>query len=325
MAAQSMEKLFLDPADVGTVAIVGAGTIGASWGAWFLAQNYTVRVYDVGADFFDIVRSRVAGVWPTLSRLGVATTPIEEALERLTDVRGIDEAVSSADFVQESAPERLELKQNLLRSIDAALPADRIIASSTSGFGVTALQAEMRHPQRLVIGHPFNPPHLIPLVEVVGGGRTSDGAVRWAMDFYERIGKKPIHVRKEITGHLANRLQAALWREAVHLVAEDVASVADIDAAIAYGPGLRWAIMGPHLVAALAGGTGGMAHYLDHLGIVVEEWWNTLGAPRLTDETRAKLIDGVAAEIQGGSIDSLTKERDELLLGILKLLEKHRR
>ncbi len=199
-----------------------------------------------------------------------------------------------------------------------------MIASSTSGFTVSDMQARMRHPERLVVGHPFNPPHLIPLVEVVGGGRTSEAAVDWAMAFYQAIGKHPIRILKETPGHLANRLQAALWREAVHLIAEGVASVADVDAAIAFGPGLRWAIMGPTLTFHLGGGTGGMTHFLDHFGGFMETRWRELGNPRLTPELARQLIDGVAAEAGGRSVDELAAERDACLIDILAVLAKHR-
>jgi 3-hydroxyacyl-CoA dehydrogenase len=234
------------------------------------------------------------------------------------------EAVRRADVVQESAPERIELKQQLLADIDAVLPADRVIASSTSGFTVSAMQARMRHPERLVVGHPFNPPHVIPLVEVVGGGRTDPAAVDWALAFYAAVGKHPIRILKEIPGHLANRLQMALWREAVHMVAEGVASVADVDAAIALGPGLRWAIMGPALTFHLAGGVGGMSHFLDHFGSFMETRWRELGTPALTPALERRLVEGVEAEAAGRSVAALAAMRDACLLDILAVLAKHR-
>jgi 3-hydroxyacyl-CoA dehydrogenase len=226
--------------------------------------------------------------------------------------------------VQESAPERLELKQQLLAEIDAALPADRVIASSTSGFTVAEMQTRMRHPERLVVGHPFNPPHLIPLVEVVGGGKTDAAALDWAMAFYAAIGKHPIRLNKAVPGHLANRLQQALWREAIHMVAEGVASVADVDAAVAYGPGLRWAVMGPTLTFHLGGGTGGMAHFFDHFGGYIESQWRDLGSPTLTPALTQRLVDGVAEAAAGRSVAALAAERDACLLDILAALAKHR-
>ncbi|MBI3512567.1 MAG: 3-hydroxyacyl-CoA dehydrogenase, partial [Proteobacteria bacterium] len=264
-------------------------------------------------------RGFVAEAWPALTRLGLAAGADPA---RLSFERDAVAAAHRGDIVQESAPERIELKQALLGRIDAALPPERVIASSTSGFTVSAMQTRMRHPERLVVGHPFNPPHIIPLVEVVGGGRTSEAAVDWAMAFYAAVGKHPIHIRKEIPGHVANRLQMALWREVVHLVGEGVVSVADVDAAIALGPGLRWAIMGPALTFHLAGGTGGMAHFLDHFGAFTETRWAELGSPKLTPALAQALIEGVAAEAGGRSIAELAAARDTSLLDILAVLAK---
>jgi 3-hydroxyacyl-CoA dehydrogenase len=224
-----------------------------------------------------------------------------------------------ADFVQESAPEREGVKQALLARIDAVLPPDIVIASSSSGLLISNLVASCRHPERCVIGHPFNPPHLIPLVEVVGGAQTAPATVERAMAFYAAIGKRPIHIRREVRGHVANRLQAALWREAVHLVAAGVASVADVDTAISEGPGLRWALMGPHLTFHLAGGEGGMAHFLNELGPPVESWWDDLGIPSLTPAVRDALAEGVAAETGGRDIAALAAERDRFLIDLMAL------
>jgi len=231
--------------DIKHVAVIGAGTIGASWAAYFLSRGLSVTASDPSPGAPDLIRRMVENAWR------FEADPVA--------------AVAGADFVQESAPERLDVKQPLLARLDAALPADVVIASSTSGLLASRLSELCAHAERVVIGHPFNPPHLIPLVEVVGGAKGSPEAVRAAMEFYRAIGKYPIEIKKEVPGHLANRLQAALWREAVHLVAEGVASVADVDAAISEGPGLRWALMGPHTTFHLAGGEGGMAHFLHHL------------------------------------------------------------
>ncbi len=305
----------------GRVAIVGCGTIGASWSAWFLAKGLRVSCWDPAADAEPFTRRYVETAWPVLERLGVTEgRSIEEALGRLSQHDKLGDAVVGADFVQENAPERLEVKQQLLRDLDTLVPADRIIASSTSGFTASELQRDMQAPERLVVGHPFNPPHLIPLVEVVGGARTSPDAVAWALDFYKAVGKRPIHVRKEVPGHVSNRLQVALWREAIHLVAEGVASVEDVDAAISEGPGLRWAIMGPHLTFHLGGGEGGMAHFVDHLGPPITGWWKSLGDPALTPEIKAKLVEGVTEEMGQRDQKALMQERDEKLVRILAAL-----
>lgn len=236
----------IEISNVRTIAVVGCGTIGASWAAWFLGHGYTVRASDPDPARDAFIRDYTRNAWPALVRLGAANAAgPDAALARLSfDVDPV-RAVTGCDFVQESALEREDLKQALLARLDKALPANVVISSSTSGFMPSVLQQDMGTPERLVVGHPFNPPHLVPLVEVIGGRRTAPATVTWAIDFYRHIGKHPIRIEKEVAGHVANRLQAAIWREAVHLVNEGVASVADVDAAIAYGPGLRWAIMGP--------------------------------------------------------------------------------
>jgi carnitine 3-dehydrogenase len=242
--------------------------------------------------------------------------------ERLRFERDPVAAVEGAEFVQESAPEREDMKVELFERLDRALPPEVILASSSSGILISNIAARCRHPERCIIGHPFNPPHMIPLVEVVGGKRTSPAVIERALAFYREIGKRPIHIRKEVRGHLVNRLQAALWREAIHLVNEGVASVADVDAGIAYGPGLRWAIMGPHLLFHLAGGVGGMTHFMPHLGVpLARDWWPALGNPELTPDVQKQIIDGVAEEAAGRSIPELAAERDRCLIAILEALK----
>jgi 3-hydroxyacyl-CoA dehydrogenase len=307
----------MKPANSGIerVAVIGAGTIGASWAAYFLAHGLSVTASDPAPNGEEFVRRAVAAAWPDLTRLGLAQGA---SPDRLGFVRDPVAAVSGADFVQESGPEREDAKIALLAKLDGALGPEIIIASSSSGLLISRLQSGCRHPGRCIIGHPFNPPHLIPLVEVVGGARTDPAVIARAMAFYAAIGKKPIHIRKEVAGHLANRLQAALWREAVHIVADGIAEVADVDAAIAYGPGLRWAIMGPHLTFHLAGGLGGMANFMDHLAGLVQGWWPDLGDPELTPELQRRIIDGVAREAEGRSTAELARERDRILLKVLE-------
>jgi carnitine 3-dehydrogenase len=299
------------------VAVIGTGTIGMSWAATFLARGLEVAASDPAPDAEARLRHFIDAAWPVLARLGpIAATPPHHLLNFCADA---ETAVAAADFVQENAPERETAKQELLARIDAVLPPEMVIASSSSGLLISRLAASCRHPERLVIGHPFNPPHLIPLVEVVGGAQTAPATIERAMEFYSSIGKRPIHIRREVAGHVANRLQAALWREAVHLVASGVASVADVDAAISEGPGLRWALMGPHLTFHLAGGSGGMAHFLEQLGPPLESWWDDLGSPRLTPEVRGALAEGVAAEAGGRDIATLAAERDRFLVDLLEL------
>jgi 3-hydroxyacyl-CoA dehydrogenase len=304
------------------VAVIGAGTIGASWAAYFLSRGFSVTASDPAPEGERFLRNYIDNAWPTLTRLGLAggASP-----ERVRFERDPVKALEGAQFVQESAPEREDMKIELFARIDRALPPEVILASSSSGLLISRITQRCRHPERCVIGHPFNPPHVIPLVEVVGGARTAPETVERAIAFYRDIGKRPIHVRKEVTGHLVNRLQAALWREAVHLVAEGVATVADVDAGIAYGPGLRWAIMGPHLTFHLAGGVGGMTHFMPHLGVpLAREWWPALGNPELTPALQKKIIDGVADEAAGRDIPALAAERDKCLIAILEALKQAR-
>jgi len=311
----------IDASAIKRVACIGTGTIAARWAAYFLSRGLEVVASDPGPGAEDFLRRHIRECWPTLERLGLADGADPD---RVTFFADPADAVAEADFVQESAPEREDLKQELLARIDAACPPDRVIASSTSGFMATRLQARCTTPARVLIGHPFNPPHIIPAVEVVGGESTVPEAVDAAVAFYDHVGKRAIRLNKEVTGHVVNRLQAALWREAVHLVAEGVASVADIDDAIAYGPGLRWAIMGPTITFHLAGGEGGMPHFLEQFTDPMHSWWDALGSPRLTPDVKEKIIAGVEAEAAGRTPPQLAAERDRALLAILDALAKTR-
>lgn len=301
--------------DIRRVAVIGAGTIGASWAAYFLSRGIAVSASDPSPGAPDLMRRMIEGAWPILLRLGGNPDADPNAWTFDADPA---RACAGCDFVQESAPERIEIKQALLARIDAALPADVVIASSTSGLLASRLSENCAHPERVVIGHPFNPPHLIPLVEVVGGAKGGPAAVAAAMSFYRAIGKHPIEIRKEVPGHLANRLQAALWREAVHLVAEGVATVADVDAAISEGPGLRWALMGPHATFHLAGGEGGIEHFLHHLLPAVTSWRDDLGTPNVSREVQSMLVQGVAEATDGATTIDLAQKRDAALVRLLE-------
>ena len=298
------------------VAVIGAGTIGASWTAAFLSRGLEVVAYDPSPGAPDLIKRMIEAAWPVLQRLG-ATADADPGKWRFeTDPV---QAVEGAQFVQESAPERYEVKATLLPAISQVLGQEVVIASSSSGLLGSRLREGCRFPGRVLVGHPFNPPHLIPLVEVVSGPGTDPVAVAAAMDFYRAVGKYPIEIRKEVPGHLANRLQAALWREAVHLVEDGVASVADVDAAITEGPGLRWALMGPHATFHLAGGAGGMAHFMDHLMPAVTSWWEDLGEPVVTQDVQTMLVAGVNAEMAGRSVAEMAARRDAFLTALLEL------
>ncbi|WP_332611462.1 3-hydroxyacyl-CoA dehydrogenase NAD-binding domain-containing protein [Achromobacter sp. ESBL13] len=302
------------------IAIVGAGTIGASWAALFLAHGLTVVVSDPAADAEAQTRARVQAAWPVLNELGrVVEGASPDALLFEPDLAM---ALTDVDFVQENAPEREDFKIDLFARMDALLPPRVIVASSSSGLIMSRLQSRCQHPERFVIGHPFNPPHLIPLVEVVGGDKTSADVIEQSIAFYRAMGKYPIRLNKEVPGHIANRLQAAIWREAIHLAAENVASVADIDAAVSQGPGLRWALFGPHMTFNLGGGAGGLANFMDHLLGPVQTWWDDLGTPEMTPELQRKLIEGVNAEAERRSIADMVQTRDAQLTALIKVLHR---
>lgn len=299
------------------VAVIGTGVIGASWTALFLAKGLHVVATDVAPNAEAALRRFVEAAWPALERLGLAA---DASQQNLTFDPALAGAVDGADLVQENGPERIDFKRRLYGELDALLPAEVIIASSSSGLTMSEIQTGCpAHPGRCVIAHPFNPPHLIPLVEIVGGEKTSQETIRRATDFYTGLGKKAIRLNKEVPGHVANRLQAALAREVYHLVAENVVSVADVDAALCWGPGLRWGIMGQVLLNHLGGGEGGIEHFMQQFVGPVSAWWKVLGAPVLTPELQQKLIDGLHAEVGSRSIGSLSAERDEILLGLLEL------
>jgi 3-hydroxyacyl-CoA dehydrogenase len=299
------------------IAIVGTGVIGASWAAFFLARGFKVSATDPAPNAEENLHRWVDLAWSPLSALGLSPEASPKNLEFTPDMQ---RALSSADFVQENAPERQEFKVKLFADIDRMTPERAILASSSSGLTMTTIQSGCKRPERCVIGHPFTPPHLIPLVEVVGGERTSSETIDRAMAFYASVGKKPIRLQKAVVGHVANRLQAALYREVVHLVAQGVLNVADADTAVCWGPGLRWAVMGPNLLFHLGGGEGGIRHFMDHLAGPVAAWWKDLGAEtEFTPEMKRTIIDGVLQEAGDRSIDELEKARDEELLGILRV------
>ena len=292
------------------VAVVGTGVIGISWAAHFLARGLDVVATDPAPDAEERLRAGVAAIGPG-------------PLDRLTFTADAGDAAAAADFVQENGPEREDVKHALFAVLDEAARPEVVLASSSSGMLPSVIaQGCPHHPERLVVGHPFHPPHVIPLVEVVPGEHTSDAAVEAAMAFYTAVGKKPIRLRRELPGHVANRLQAALWQEAYSLVDRGVASVADIDTAISQGPGLRWALLGPFANQHLSGGAGGIAHILEHLGPPTEAWWRDLGRVHMTPELEQKIITGVDEELAGVDPAVLATRRDTVLRTLLAAKEE---
>jgi 3-hydroxyacyl-CoA dehydrogenase len=298
------------------IAIVGTGVIGASWAALFLAHGLDVIATDPAPNAEENLRSYIDTAWPALEQLRLSSGASKE---RLSFTAKLSDALKDVDLVQENGPERPDFKIKLFADMDALTPETTILASSSSGIPIGVSQSQCKHPERCVIGHPFNPPHLIPLVEVVGSEKTSSATIERAIAFYASIGKRPIHVRKEVVGHVANRLQAALYREVVYLIEQDVLSVSDADAAVSWGPGLRWGVMGPNLLFHLAGGEGGIHHFMEHLAGPMTTWWKDLGNPEFTPDLKEKIVQGVLAEAGNQSIDELASERDKLLLGLLAL------
>lgn len=304
-----------DPHLVRRVTCIGAGPIGAGWAAYFLAQGYQVTSYihDPGEE--TSLRQVIEGAWSSLTEMGLREGA---SMDNLTVCSDLASAVADADFIQESAPEMLPLKQALYKQLGDWVANDVVIASSTSGMRMTDIQTDCKTAERTVVGHPFNPPYLLPLVEVVGGERTAAEAVDWAAEFYRIAGKAPLVLKKEIPGFIATRLQEAVWREALHMISNDEASVADIDYAIVNGPGPRWAIMGPCLIYHLGGGEGGMKYCLEQFGPALKLPWSRLDAPELTPELTKKLIDGANEAAGGRDYSTLNRQRDAGLIAIHK-------
>ena len=298
------------------IAIVGTGVIGASWAAYYLARGFDVVATDPAPQAESGLRKYVDEAWGTLTRAGLASGA---SRERLTFTPVMERALSAADFVQENAPERPDFKIKLFADMDAATPVDTILASSSSGITMDVIQSGCKRPERCVIGHPFNPPHVIPLVEVVGGAKTSPATIERAMAFYESIGKKAVRLHKAVLGHVANRLQAALYKEVLYLIQQGVLSAADADIAVCYGPGLRWGVMGPSLQWHLGGGAGGIHHFMDHLMEPLAKMMQALGTPEITPELKQTIVDAVLGEAQGRSVEQLACKENEVLTGLLAL------
>jgi len=298
------------------IAVVGTGVIGASWAAEYLARGFDVIATDPAPNAETNLRKLVDEAWKDLAKSGLSVGASRDRLRFTTNMK---EALSGADLVQENGPERPDFKIKLYAEMDEVVPVDSLLASSSSGITPSVIQSQCKHPERVVIGHPFNPPHVIPLVEVVGGSKTSPEAIRQALRFYASIGKKPIYLKKELPGHVANRFQAALYREMLYVIEQGVLSVEDADAAVCYGPGLRWGVMGQSLQWHLGGGAGGIKHFMDHLMPPLEGSMKALGMPNITPALKQEIVDGVMREAAGRPIGQLADEENRVLIGILKL------
>ncbi len=302
------------------IGLLGTGVIGASWAALFLARGHHVTAFDQAADSAEMTKSYIGKAWKQLEQIGAVVDGADSAA--ISFVASPEDAVKNADFIQESVPERLPVKIETYQRIESHLKDDAIVATSTSGLLIKEMQDGWKDPSRFLLGHPFNPPHLIPLVELLGNEHTDPEALDHASAFYESCGKVTIRVMKEVPAHVANRLQAALWREAIHLVGEGVASIEDVDKAVMAGPGLRWSVMGPHMLFGLGSGGGGIKEFCNRYGDSFHHWWDSLGEPRLDEDVIKRLTDGLADEEGGRSFDDLSALRDKRLIAVLKALAK---
>tara|TARA_Y100001970_G_scaffold294146_1_gene447527 strand:- start:16011 stop:16964 length:954 start_codon:yes stop_codon:yes gene_type:complete len=310
-----MKSKYKNPESVKNIAVIGGGVIGVGWASFFTAQNYSVKIFEPYEENFEYIIESFNRSLRFLFESGLSN------IEKLPDPiisKDLKYVVKGADFIQECAPDKLSIKQNLFNNLDEAAEDYIPIATSTSSLLVTPLQKNCKSAKRYFTGHPYNPVTLIPLVEVSGGDLTDPYILEWAINFYKLSGKSPIKLKREISGHIAGRLSAALWQEAVHLLAEDIADAGTIDSAVVNGPGLRLATMGPHMIYHLAGGAGGIKHYLDHLGDSQKKRWLSLGKPELDDELRDKLIKGIENSSNGKDIQELESYRDKELIKILK-------
>jgi carnitine 3-dehydrogenase len=301
---------------VNRIAIVGTGVIGASWAAYYLSRGFDVVATDPGPQAETNLRKYVDDAWPLLAQAGLSAGA---SRDRLTFNADMNRALAKADWVQENAPERPDFKIKLFAQMDEATPPNSVIASSSSGITMDVIQSGCKRPERCVIGHPFNPPHVVPLVEVVGGAKTSEATIARAMAFYAVIGKKPVRLYKSLPGHVANRFQAALYKEVLYLVQQGVLSVADADVAVCYGPGIRWGVMGPSLQWHVGGGQGGIQHFMEHLMDPLQAMMKTLGTPEITPQLKQTVVDAVLKEAGGRSVDQLAREENSVLSGLLKL------
>ena len=312
-----------NPNEVKKIGVIGTGVIGGGWILHFLRMGMEVVAYDPGPNAKEKLSAMIDSVWPTIEKLG-----LKEGASRdnVHFVSTLEDMASNVEVIQENTPENLEIKRDLFAELDRITPPEVVIISSTSGFPMTDMASQLEgQPERFVVGHPFNPPYLMPFCEVSGGERTSQDVVDWTAAFYEAIEKKVAKMTKEVPGFIGNRIQEAIWREVLHMVKNNECTVEDVDKAIIHGLGLRWAIMGHCLTYHLGGGQGGMAHLLDHFEHALEEPLTRMKAPEVTQDLKDSLIQGCLSQANGATINELVQERDDCLVRIMQTLSGYRK
>ena len=305
------------------VAVIGTGVIGASWAAFYAGKGFGIKIYDVDKSKCNLgLQKAVEYLNFLLEHNAVSADKCKKAVSSMQCAETIDDLIKDAELVQESFAERYDVKNEVFAELEKSASPECIFASSSSGLLVSEMQKEMKHPERFLVAHPFNPPHLIPLVELVPGEKTNPELIESMADFFEKLGKTPVILKKEIPGHIANRLQAALWREAIQLVIDGAASLEDIDKALCSGPGPRWALMGQHMIFHLGGGSdGGIGYFVDHIGVSFEKLWKDMAKwDCLPAETKEKLVGGIKEQMHGKEFKDIEKWRDEKLIELLKLI-----
>ena len=302
------------------IGIFGTGTIGSSWAAFYASRGMNVKLFDINSENLNKGLTKTIQYLNDLLKFDLADRKIiEEAPQKIQTVNCIAALVEEVELVHESVFEDYDVKKEVFAQVDELASPSTIIASSSSGLLMTEIQKVMNHPQRSLIAHPFNPPHLIPLVELVPGKQTDPEIIKTMYDFYQSLGKIPVVLKKEVPGHIANRLAVALWREAIELVATGVASVEDVDKALYAGPGIRWALMGQHLIYHLGGGEGGYEYFIDHIGKEFEKY-QTVSWTKIPEDAKEAIISGVKDSLSGRSLSELTQWRDEKLVKLLKII-----
>jgi carnitine 3-dehydrogenase len=305
-----------------SVGVLGTGVIGSSWATFYASKGFRVKMFDVDSSLCEKGHRRAVDNLEDLLKQGLLSDEaFKKAISDMTTANTLNKAIEDVQLVQESIAETYEEKQQVFKSMDAQTAPDVILASSSSGLLMTEIQKVTQHSERCLIAHPFNPPHLIPLVELVPGKETSDSVISEMKRFFQGLGKIPVVLNKEVPGHIANRLAAALWREATDIVVKGIASVEDVDKALFAGPGIRWAIMGQHLIYHLGGGEGGIGHFIDHLGPAFEGWWKDMATwTSLPPEAKSMLSEGINAELGGKTIGEVARWRDKKIIELLKVI-----